>query len=62
VGSAPVSFILAGLGAGLGGLFDAGVKVDARLFAKPQIVAPLVGLALLSAVSIAWRAARKASP
>jgi uncharacterized membrane protein YdjX (TVP38/TMEM64 family) len=59
VGSAPVSFILAGLGAGLGGLFDAGVKVDARLFARPQILAPLAGLALLSAASIAWRAARK---
>ncbi len=58
IGSAPVCFILAGLGAGLVRLFERGGKVDASLLAKPQIVAPLAALALLSLGPLAWRLLR----
>ncbi|HWA63818.1 MAG TPA: VTT domain-containing protein [Caulobacteraceae bacterium] len=59
VGGAPVAFILAGLGAGLGVLFDHGAKVDAHLFEKPQVILPLAGLALLSLGPLAWRQWRR---
>lgn len=58
IGTAPVSFVLAGLGAGLGGLFDRGVTADAGLVLRPQILLPLSALALLSAGPIAWRMVR----
>lgn len=59
IGTAPASFVFAGLGAGLGQLFERGAKVDASLFERPQILLPLAGLALLSGVPIAWRLWRR---
>ena len=59
IGSAPICFVLAGLGAGLGDLFDRGVKVDSSLFERPQILLPLAGLALLSCGPIGWRLWRR---
>ncbi len=58
IGSAPVSFVLGDLGAGLGGLFDRGVTTDGGLLLRPQILLPLSALALLSAGPIAWRVVR----
>lgn len=59
IGTAPVSFVLAGLGSGLGDLFDHGVRADFHLFERPQILLPLAGLAVLSAAPILWRLARR---
>jgi uncharacterized membrane protein YdjX (TVP38/TMEM64 family) len=59
IGSAPVCFILAGLGAGLGGIMDAGGKVDASLLEQPRFILPLVGLAVMSTGPILWRLWRK---
>jgi uncharacterized membrane protein YdjX (TVP38/TMEM64 family) len=59
IGTAPVSFVFAGLGAGLGDLFDRGVKIDSSLFERPQILLPLAGLALLSCGPIGWRLWRR---
>jgi uncharacterized membrane protein YdjX (TVP38/TMEM64 family) len=59
LGSAPVSFILAGLGAGLGKAFATHAPIDAHLFARPAILLPLAALSLLSAAPIAWRLLRR---
>jgi uncharacterized membrane protein YdjX (TVP38/TMEM64 family) len=55
IGTAPAAFVFAGLGAGLGTLFDRGARVDFTLLETPQIMLPLGGLALLSLLPIAWR-------
>jgi uncharacterized membrane protein YdjX (TVP38/TMEM64 family) len=55
IGSAPSSFIFAGLGSGLGRLFRHHEQVDARLLARLDIALPLTGLAVLSLSPIVWR-------
>lgn len=55
IGTAPSAFLFAGMGAGLGVLFDRGAAADISLLETPQILAPLVGLGLLSLLPIAWR-------
>jgi uncharacterized membrane protein YdjX (TVP38/TMEM64 family) len=55
LGTAPATFIFASLGAGLGDLFDRGVKPDFNLLATPQVLWPLAGLALLGFVPLVWR-------
>jgi len=59
IGTSPICFILAGLGSGLGRLFDSGARIDATLLEQPQIILPLTGLALMSAAPIAWRLWRR---
>jgi uncharacterized membrane protein YdjX (TVP38/TMEM64 family) len=59
LGTSPICFILAGLGSGLGRLFDSGARIDASLLEQPQIILPLAGLALMSAAPIAWRLWRR---
>lgn len=55
IGTAPSAFVFAGLGSGLGVLFDRGAKADMSLFETPQILLPLAGLGLLSLAPVAWR-------
>lgn len=62
LGSAPVCFILAGLGAGLGKIIDRGGPLDERMFARPAVLAPLIGLSLLAIASLAWRVLRRRRP
>lgn len=62
LGAIPTSVIYAGIGAGLGRVFAHGGRVDASMLKDPHIIAPLVGLALLSLAPVAikrWRTARK---
>jgi uncharacterized membrane protein YdjX (TVP38/TMEM64 family) len=59
LGGAPTSFLLAAAGSGLGRLFHEGVKVDASVFLRPSLMAPLAALAVLSAVPAIVRIARK---
>jgi uncharacterized membrane protein YdjX (TVP38/TMEM64 family) len=56
LGSAPVCFILAGLGAGLGRLLDRGGSLSARLLQRPEMILPLLGLSVLAVVALAVRA------
>jgi uncharacterized membrane protein YdjX (TVP38/TMEM64 family) len=60
IGFLPVSLIYAGLGSGLGGMFDRGEHLGAQTFLSPRIVGPMLGLALLSILPIAhhWLRAR----
>lgn len=62
IGSTPMAFLLAGLGAGLRAAFASGAKVDASFFARPAIVAPLAGLAILSLGPLLWRLYRARKP
>lgn len=55
IGSSPVCFVFAGLGSGLGKVFERGGKIDMTLLEQPQIILPLAGLAVLSTAPIAWR-------
>lgn len=55
LGGAPASFLLAAVGADLGRLFRAGVRVDAGVFMRPGLLLPLAVLALLSAAPPALR-------
>jgi uncharacterized membrane protein YdjX (TVP38/TMEM64 family) len=59
LGSAPICFILATLGAGLGRVLDAGAPPSRHLFERPEVVLPLLGLSLLAVVSVAWRVLRR---
>jgi len=59
IGTSPACFVFAGLGSGLGAVFDRGGRIDASLFEEPRIMVPLAGLAALSALPIAWRLWRR---
>jgi len=62
-GFIPISFIYASLGSGLDKMFDRGEHLGPQIFLAPRIVLPLVGLAVLSILPIAfhrWRARRNA--
>jgi uncharacterized membrane protein YdjX (TVP38/TMEM64 family) len=58
IGIIPGTFVYAGLGNGLGEIFDAGGTPDLGLIFKPAILIPLIGLALLSLLPVVWRARR----
>jgi len=55
IGIIPATFIFASVGNGLGAVFDAGQTPDLGLLAKPQILLPLIGLALLALIPVGYR-------
>ena len=55
IGIAPGAFVYASLGSGLGKLFDRGETPNLSIIFEPQILFPLVGLALLALLPIAVR-------
>jgi uncharacterized membrane protein YdjX (TVP38/TMEM64 family) len=55
VGTAPSQLILAGLGQGLGQIFELQRPLDLRILASPQVTLPLAGLTLLAIAPVAWR-------
>jgi uncharacterized membrane protein YdjX (TVP38/TMEM64 family) len=55
VGSAPASFIYASIGAGIGSVLAAGGRPDLAIIFTPHILGPLVALAALSLLPVAWR-------
>lgn len=61
LGIVPGTFVYAGLGNGLGAIFDAGGTPDLGLIFKPQVLWPLIGLAVLSLLPIVWRVLRRKS-
>ncbi len=60
-GIIPGTFVFASLGAGLGVIFDAGGTPDLHVLAKPEVIGPLLALALLSLVPILYRRFRRQS-
>ncbi len=55
-GIIPATVVFAGLGSGLGTLFDRGVAPNLHLIFEPQIFYPLIGLAILALIPPLWRA------
>lgn len=65
IGIIPATFVYAGIGNGLGTVFDEGGTPDLALLLKPQFILPLLALALLALVPVAykrWKARQKSLP
>jgi len=64
LGIIPATVVFAGLGSGLGKLFDQGRQPNLHLIFAPQIFIPLIGLAILALIPPVWRAiaARRSLP
>jgi uncharacterized membrane protein YdjX (TVP38/TMEM64 family) len=55
IGIIPATFVLASIGDGLGGVLAAGGRPDLTLIFSPRILGPLVAMAALSLLPVAWR-------
>jgi uncharacterized membrane protein YdjX (TVP38/TMEM64 family) len=55
IGIIPGAFVFASVGNGLGAVFDAGQTPDLRIILKPQILLPILGLALLALIPVGYR-------
>ena len=55
LGIIPGSFVYASVGNGLGAVFDAGETPDLGIIFKPAIIIPIIGLAVLALLPIAYR-------
>jgi uncharacterized membrane protein YdjX (TVP38/TMEM64 family) len=55
IGIIPGSLVYASVGNGLGAVFDAGQTPDLGIIFKPAILLPIVGLAVLALLPIAYR-------
>ena len=65
VGIIPVTFIYASLGSGLGTLVAEGRRPDLAILTRPGIILPILGLAVLALLPVAfkrWRARRGEQP
>jgi uncharacterized membrane protein YdjX (TVP38/TMEM64 family) len=59
-GIIPGAFVYALVGDGVAALFDAGTCPDIGVIFQPRVLVPMMGLALLSLVPVAYRTVRKA--
>lgn len=55
LGIIPGSFVYASVGNGLGAVFETGGRPDLGIIFKPEILLPLVGLAILALLPVAYR-------
>lgn len=55
IGIIPGTFVFASVGNGLGAVFDAGQTPDLRIILKPQILLPILGLALLALIPVGYK-------
>lgn len=60
IGIIPGTFVFASLGNGLGAIFDAGGTPDLGLLRQPQVIGPLLALAVLSLLPVLYRRFRRA--
>ena len=56
LGMLPASLIFAGLGSSLGAVIAQGERLSPDLLLQPRIMAPMIGLAVLSITPYAWKA------
>lgn len=59
IGIIPGTFVFASLGNGLGAVFDAGGTPDLGLIKQPQVILPLLALAVLALVPVLYRRFRR---
>jgi uncharacterized membrane protein YdjX (TVP38/TMEM64 family) len=60
IGIVPASLVYASVGAGLGAVLDRGEEPDLALLLEPAVLLPLLGLAVLALLPLAWRRLRAA--
>ncbi len=58
VGIIPGTFVYASVGNGLGAVFDAGETPDLGIIFKPEILGPIVGLAVLALLPVVYKRIR----
>lgn len=59
IGIIPATFILASIGAGVGGVLAAGRSPDLAVLFSARILGPLVAMAALALLPVAWRTMRR---
>ena len=59
LGVIPATFIYASIGAGVGNILAAGGEPNLAVLFSPAVLAPLIGLAALSLLPVAWRKWRR---
>jgi uncharacterized membrane protein YdjX (TVP38/TMEM64 family) len=62
VGIIPGTLVFASIGAGLGTIVDAGEACSPRQVLRPEVLIPLLGLALLALAPVAYRYLRRGRP
>lgn len=55
VGVVPATIVYSGIGAGIGAVLAEGREPDLRVILSPPILLPLIGLAALALLPVAWR-------
>lgn len=61
IGIVPGTVVFASVGSGLGAIFDRGGTPDAGILLRPEVLLPLLGLALLSLLPVAYKKFRARS-
>jgi uncharacterized membrane protein YdjX (TVP38/TMEM64 family) len=62
IGIIPGTFVYASVGNGVGALFDAGKTPDLGIIFEPDILIPIVGLAILALLPIAYKKFKRNGP
>jgi uncharacterized membrane protein YdjX (TVP38/TMEM64 family) len=62
VGIIPGTLVYASVGNGLGAVFEAGGRPDLGIIFEPQIVLPIIGLAILALLPVAYRKIKARQP
>jgi uncharacterized membrane protein YdjX (TVP38/TMEM64 family) len=62
VGIIPGSLVYASVGNGLGAVFDTGGRPDLGIIFEPEIILPIIGLAVLAILPVAYKKIRAREP
>ena len=62
VGIIPGSLVYASVGNGLGAVFEAGGRPDLGIIFKPEIILPIIGLAVLAILPVAYKKIKSGQP
>lgn len=62
IGMIPGVFVYVSIGHGLGTLFELGEKPNMSIIFEPEILGPLIGLSVLAALPVVYKAFRKRPP
>ena len=60
LGIIPASFVYASIGSGLGAVFDRGETPDLKVILSPDVLVPLIGLAVLALIPVVYRRIKRA--
>jgi uncharacterized membrane protein YdjX (TVP38/TMEM64 family) len=62
IGIIPGSLVYASVGNGLGAVFEAGGRPDLGIIFKPEIILPIIGLAVLAILPVAYKKIKAGQP